>query len=74
MLQPVQPNPPPQRLQRLPMVAAVVVGWRPPQVQPRPINLQLPNPHQPPGVWVEAPTAHRKRAVDNPEHLIRVPG
>ena len=47
MPQPVQPDPPPHRRQRLPMVPLVVVGRRPPQVQHRPVDLDLPDPHQP---------------------------
>jgi hypothetical protein len=55
VLQAVQPDPPPQRLHGLAVVAAVVVGRRPPQVQQRPVHRQVADPHQPPGGGIEAP-------------------
>ena len=65
MPQPVQPDPPPHRRQRLPMVPLVVVGRRPPQVQHRLVDLDLPDPHQPPGSRVEGPGSHHQA----PHHL-----
>ena len=71
--QPVQPDPPPHRRQRLPVVPLVVVGRPPPQVQHRPVHVDLPDPHQPSGGRVKGPGSHHQGAVDNrPLDLARV--